>query len=897
MKSIAQQHRSGELMPPHDIDAEQSVIGSILIDQDRLDDVLLALRAKDFYVEANRLIFETICAMADEGKRVDALLLHKRLEKLKVLGAVGGLSHVTHCAESVPTASNAKHYARIIHERALQRSLIGAADAILAMGYDLSADPHESLARAESEVFRILEDGVASELPKLDVCVSESARAILARMDAGGGLAGLTTGYPDLDAVTGGMRPGELVILAARPSMGKTALACNIAERLSMDAEHRVLFVSLEMPRLSLSERILCSHARVDSDRAARGTISQDERGRIMASAARLATCEFFIDDMPGRMASEVAAQARRLKRKPGLDLIVVDYLQRLRPANARDERERQVASMAQSLKNSALELGVPILCLAQLNRQVESAAEKRPSLGHLRECLVGDASLISADTGARIKLSELRSGMSVLAVNSDQQVVDAFVDDVWSTGRKPVFKVETRSGRSITGTENHPVMTARGWRKIGELCTTDKVAIAFNAALDRDVDDEMLNKCRLLGYLAGNGSVQRHRTIGLIVPDDDGFAEAVGIINTYWPEVRVNLRSNGYNDAWISRSDEDGHGSPGCNPLINWLKSIGFHGCRDENKTVPATVFASGTLGAAAFLAGYLATDGCVKFSAQGYPSIQFDTTSLGLAKDTMLLCSRIGVFATLSPPQFNSKSTKPIYRVSICKDAANVWRFATAVRLPGERGRKLEEAARVASSVKTGASAFALPDFVSLHAESVADWRHQGKRIGRRRCRELAESSGDSVLAVWSQSDLVWDSVASVARVGDAEVFDLRIPSTGCFLTDEGFVAHNSGAIEQEADQVWFVHRDDYFRPDNDRNNPRDGKAEVIVRKNRMGNTGTVNLLWFPERTRFESVAREQTVNRVQYDRRAASANGTQFDPDQYELTADGAYAAKDF
>lgn len=382
--STTRKHLDGQLVPPHDLDAEMSVLGSMTINPDCIDDVALVLRAEDFYAAANQTIFETLIDMADEGKRIDLLLLQKRLEKVGKLDDVGGQAYLVECHEFVPTASNVRYYASIVRDMAIQRQLITAGDEIIRAGYDRTSDPRENVSLAESRVFQILQDRTARELAKLGDVLHRSLAAIDSRVE--GQSIGLTTSYPDVDALTGGMRAGELVILAARPSMGKTALACNIAERLSMDAEHCVLFTSLEMPQLTLADRIICSHARVSQKDVSVGRFQEGDKAKLVQSANRLSACEFYIQDGAGTLVSEIAAHARRLKRKNNLSLVVVDYLQRLRPDNSRDPREQQVAAIAQRLKNLAIDVDVPVLCLAQLNRKVEEKDTKRPHLQHLRE-------------------------------------------------------------------------------------------------------------------------------------------------------------------------------------------------------------------------------------------------------------------------------------------------------------------------------------------------------------------------------------------------------------------------------------------------------------------------------------------------------------------------------
>jgi replicative DNA helicase len=257
---------------------------------------------------------------------------------------------------------------------------------ILREAYDPTSEPRQILSRAEEKIFGILESSTSGEVTNIHDVLQESLDRIDARMDNQHAFGGLETGFEDFDQLTGGLQKSELLILAARPSMGKTALAMNMAEYVAMHGQVPVLFVSLEMSAIELGDRLLCSVAEVNGIRLRNGTITQDERKQLVKAAADISQSPLFIDDSPSRTMTEIAANARRLKRRDDLGLIVIDYLQLIDPDNSRDPRQEQVAKIARRLKGLARELEVPVLCLAQLNRQVESAKDNKPQLSHLRE-------------------------------------------------------------------------------------------------------------------------------------------------------------------------------------------------------------------------------------------------------------------------------------------------------------------------------------------------------------------------------------------------------------------------------------------------------------------------------------------------------------------------------
>ena len=372
--------------PPRNLEAERGVLGSMLLLPEVCDDVALLIRPEDFYDEANQRLFSQMQAMHDESRHIDTTLLVERLKAAGEYELVGGAGYLAEILQAVPTAAHATYYAEIVRNKATLRSLIHASTEILRDAYDQTSDPREMLSCAEQKIFAILDERGTGELSNIRDILQEAMVRIDARMKHERTIGGIETGFSDFDSLTGGLHDSELVILAARPSMGKTALALNIAEFVTMQCNTATLFVSLEMSSVELADRMLCSVAEVNGQRLRNGTISNDDRRRLVEKAAEMSQAPLFVDDTPSRTMTEIAAASRRLKRKHGLGLIVIDYLQLIEPDNTRDARQEQVARIARRLKGLAREMKVPVLCLAQLNRQAEVAKENKPRLSHLRE-------------------------------------------------------------------------------------------------------------------------------------------------------------------------------------------------------------------------------------------------------------------------------------------------------------------------------------------------------------------------------------------------------------------------------------------------------------------------------------------------------------------------------
>lgn len=370
-------------IPPNDLEAERAVLGSMILGAEVIDEVALTLKADDFYDRRNAIVFAD--AMEVCGRRqLDYLTLIDRLRKSRHLDDVGE-DYIRELVESVPSAAHAVYYAEIVRDKAMLRELVHASTNSLREAYDTSSDPIEVLESAEQRVFAIRERQVGDRVrPVKDVMLA--ALDTLDAKEQGKAERGLPTGYFDLDKMIGGLRSGEFIVIAGRPSMGKSALALNIIENVSIKAGNPALLVSLEMGAPELGDRLLASNGRVNASKLRTGSLDPLSRKSINESAARISGAQLLIDDTSDRSMLEIAAVARRTKRRNGLALLVIDYLQLIRSESTREPREQQVAAISRQLKTLARKLSIPVICLAQLNRQAEASDGNRPRLSHLRE-------------------------------------------------------------------------------------------------------------------------------------------------------------------------------------------------------------------------------------------------------------------------------------------------------------------------------------------------------------------------------------------------------------------------------------------------------------------------------------------------------------------------------
>ncbi len=377
----------GDRLPPQNLEAEKGVIGSILLDNHAFDDVAEKLLPDHFYLDSHRRIYAAIKQLHDKGKHgFDAVTIADVLEKKGELADCGGADYLIEILDSVPHAAHARYYADIVREKAIQRRLISACTEILRSAYDESVATDDLLNLAEKEVFNILEQQEGTERLALKEILLEAFDRIQKRMELRGAISGVTTGFRDLDLRTNGLQPAELVILAARPSMGKTAFVLNIAEAIAARSQKGVAVFSLEMSRHELAERLVCMRGRLDMQKLRKGDLEDHEYEILMQTFQELSSLTVFVDDQGGRNMSQINAICRRLKRKDNLGAVIIDYLQLIDPEDKRAPREQQIAQITRRLKFMAKELEVPVIALAQLNRGVELREDKRPKLADLRE-------------------------------------------------------------------------------------------------------------------------------------------------------------------------------------------------------------------------------------------------------------------------------------------------------------------------------------------------------------------------------------------------------------------------------------------------------------------------------------------------------------------------------
>ncbi len=470
-------------VPPHSLEAEESLLGAMLLSRDAIAIAVEQVSADDFYKPSHAHLFDAITSLYGRGEPADAVTVAEEMRRAGTLDAAGGAAMLVSLQANTPAISSAGRYARIVQEHAMLRRLIGVAYEIAELGYELPGDVAAALDEAEAMVFQVAQRRSSDTVRSLKELLTESLDQIEYLFERGEAITGVPSGYSDLDHHLFGLQPSNLIVVGARPSMGKTAFALGIAAHAAARAHVPVLFFSLEMSHVEIAQRVLCSEARVDAGRVRNGKLVESDWSKISQAIGRIGTAPLYIDDNPNLTVMDIRAKARRMKSaEGGLGLVVVDYLQLMTGRSTAESRQVEISEISRGLKILARELQIPVVALSQLSRSLEARADKRPMLADLRECLAGDTVVSRADSGGVTTIAELaRTGardVPVWSLDPDCQLVAAVMSEAWSTGVKEVYDVTLSSGRSMRATANHPLFTLDGWQQVGELRAGTRLAV-----------------------------------------------------------------------------------------------------------------------------------------------------------------------------------------------------------------------------------------------------------------------------------------------------------------------------------------------------------------------------------------------------------------------------------
>ncbi|HET7482224.1 MAG TPA: replicative DNA helicase, partial [Actinomycetota bacterium] len=646
--------RNPNRIPPHNLDAEQSVLGAMLESRDAIANVVEIVHPDDFYRPSHTEIFQAILDLYGRSAAADAITVAEELSRRGTLDQVGGKPYIYELIEAYPTASSAANYARIVAEHAHLRALIQAGIGVQEIGFSMPEDVDEAIDEAEALVYNVGDRRLKDEYHPIRELLVTAMEDVEKLYERGEHLTGLASGFPDLDEMTSGFQPSNLIIVAARPAMGKSSLLNDFALHAATRNNVPVVLFTLEMSKEEVVQRFLASEAKVDSQRLRKGSLQEQDWSRLSNALGRLAEAPIFIDDSANISLMEIRAKCRRIKARHGLGLVIVDYLQLMQSPRRSENRQQEVSEISRNLKILARELAVPVICASQLNRGVEMRSDKRPLLGDLREsgCVTGDTLIDLAD-GSRARIDSLVGTEPEVVALDGWQLTTQKASKVWKTGTKRVYRLTTASGRVIRATDNHPFLKLEGWAPLRDLEVGDRIGVPSrlpSPAFPEEVDER---KLVLLAHLIGDGSFLKNLPLRYASQSEANLQAVADAAKAFGVTARVQDEPAARcSYAFLPAPYRLTHGVR--NPIVRWLDDLGLYDKRSHEKFVPDFVLKLSDDAIALFLRHLWATDGCVwsKDRTTGAKGVvYYATNSRRLADDVQALLLRLGIHSRITP------------------------------------------------------------------------------------------------------------------------------------------------------------------------------------------------------------------------------------------------------
>jgi len=856
---------------PQAVPLEEAVLGALMLDRDALPLVMDILRAESFYTEAHQLIYKAVIRLFERSNPVDLLTLTEELKKSGELEKAGGGYYLVELTHRVASAANIEYHARIIAQKHIQRELINVSTATIRDAYEDTTDVFTLLDEAEKGLFSITQNNLSRSYESMGALSNKVLKQIEALTGKEDGLTGVPSGFTELDRLTSGWQPSDLVIIAARPGMGKTSLVLAICLNAARDFGKGVAMFSLEMASTQLVQRLISMESEIAGSKMRNGKLEDYEWQQLQTTVERLNAVPIFIDDTPAINIFELRAKCRRLKQQHDIQLVIIDYLQLMTGATEGKggNREQEIASISRALKSLAKEISVPVIALSQLSRAVETrGGSKRPQLSDLREsgCLLGDTLITDAKSGKRFKIRDLaekqdRTWFATHSLSGDLKLSDMPISNVFYSGRKPVFEIKTQSGRRITATANHPFFKIHGWTRLDALRSGDKIALPRRVDISEPSNPISSEALILLAHLIGDGCILPKQPYHYTSADDANIEAVVQAAkHLLGIEARVVPQEN-WKHAYLPSPYHLTHGKK--HPISNWYESLGLSRVRSYEKCLPDQLFECDQTYIALFLRHLWATDGNISWKkslgSKPAAAIYYATTSPVLAEQVQHLLLRLGIMSTLRAS--TQKGYRAAYQVHI-SGSENQLAFLKTVGCHGERGNIIPELLTALSAIGPNPNTDIIPkEAWKLAVEPCKQmagigWRevqaglgvqYSGSSIFKRgisrdRMQRLHEVLPFDPISRLAESDIYWDEILSITPVGEADVYDATIPATHNFVAND-IIVHNS--IEQDADMVAFIYRPEYYQILEDESGQSlKGIAEFIIAKHRHGALETIKL-----------------------------------------------------
>lgn len=860
-------------VPPQAVEVEMAVLGAMLLEKGALAKAIEILDENAFYKPAHARIFAAMIALFERSEPVDLITLIEELRRRGELEKIGSELYLTELTTKVTSAANVEYHAHIVLEKALMRQLIVSSSEVIGRAYNETEDALDLLDEAEQKIFQISEQRMKKSFVSMNTAVHSTMEMLESIHGKHSGVTGVPAGFTELDNYTGGFQKSDLIIVAGRPSQGKTALVLSLARNASIIHDVPIGFFSLEMSSQQLVLRLICAEARVDAHSVRTGRLPEDEWRKLSTSVGKLYKAKIFIDDTPALGVLEIRAKARRLKAEHNVGLIIVDYLQLMQGPKNVNSREQEISTISRSLKALAKELNIPVIALSQLNRAVEARNDKRPMLADLRECVTGDT-LVMLANGERKPIAELAGTQpKVLAVDENHHIVETESDLVWAVGKKPVYEVRLASGRKLRATANHRILSSNGWTHVEEMKAGDRVAIARKVPALQQSTTWSEHRLGLLAHLMGDGSYLKGQPLRYTTSSEENSDFVTqAAIKEFGVDVNRHVGKGNWHQLVLSGNGNRWH-PDGVN---KWLRELGIFNQRSFEKVIPREIFGLSNEEIGIFLKHLWATDGSIfvrKTGSKGAPSVNFSTNGESLARDVAALLLRFEIVGRIRRVEQDGYRPMFVVAISGTNEQRNFLKYIGAF---GPRREQAERLAKWLDSRDPNTNVDTLPikvfeivkkemkaqgisqrQMAEMRGTSYGGTSHFSFAPSRAVVSHYADLLRSEELQRIATSDLFWDEVVEITGVGVEEVFDLTVPGYESWLAD-GIVSHNSGAIEQDADVVMFVHRPEMYGINEEDGVSTEGQAEIIIGKQRNGPTGSAKLAFIKQYARFENLTR---------------------------------------
>jgi replicative DNA helicase len=831
-------------LPPQARDLEEAVLGAILLEADAMDEVSQIIQPACFYAPQNVIIYEAMQMLSVKGSPIDLLTVTQQLRKMGKLDIAGGAYYVTSLTNRVASSANIEYHARIVAQKFIQREIIRIASEAITTAFGDECDGFELLDKIDTEFLKLKESGTTKDS---DGNIQEAISQVVKSFDEEDNkeLSGIDFGNSKINEITGGAQKGDLILLAARPSVGKTARALKIAASAWKNQNKKGIVFSLEMTKKQLVQRLLADAADFSGNLFRnKSRATEADLKRLNSGANLVYEYGFEVYDKPSINSNFIRTAIKRFLKKHGqIDYIIIDYLQLMSCSEKVGNREQEISQISRALKSIAKEYDIPAIALSQLSRTLEQRSDKRPMLSDLRECLSTETSMIYTDKTFQ---SNVSSRINLLSLNKNKiQSMNSL--NIPKT-ENIVYRLKTVTGRFIDCTLNHPILTTSGYKKLSEITKDDSIAIACGWG----GNGVYIKESRFIGWMLGNGCMYGYNVPSFITNDIDisnSFCNFIQEKFGFPPKFHPHFKSKVYQ--WDITKDKVR--VSGGNPCSNWLKENDLWGKKAKDKHIPDWFMQiCDEKSICELIQGLWETDGSIVIGKKEV--ISYSTTSLLMANQILYLLAKIGIIASIDGGYKSSKATTECYKI-IISSSDQKKKFIAKINLGGKKGVKLK-------SLYTDTTQSNFLDKLNRDTTvEISELLHKNKSKHRVQVHGNRRSTKTNLIKAlkdheqllgkyaWIASDSIfWDSVCSITEIGTREIFDRSVPVSNNFVVN-GIIVHNSGSLEQDADLVFFLYKPsnyydfeqdpDYGKGDDDSVNTSNYKQliENLIAKHRNG------------------------------------------------------------